>query len=222
MDICASPCTRSHRQARDPPRKSGRTRERVTAEAMVTAEASGTPGSATWTQGASPCRRGACRPEVTARSLPHPLMSQMRYRIGIGRATEPQRSHDGLPIRKGQRAPLRWVLARRMPLVAKKGIHVAVTWRCACSTGRSRRAPSTAASCGGDRPVPTAFRPRWFTLFFIPVIPLNAVGEHVQCTTCKTRYVVDVLNQPTTAQMQTALPRACEPRSAMLRSGDPL
>jgi hypothetical protein len=76
--------------------------------------------------------------------------------------------------------------------------------------------------CGGDRKYLNRAGRRWFTLFFIPVIPLNAVGEHVQCTTCRTRYVTDVLNQPTTAQMQAALPAGMRAAvSAMLRSGDP-
>jgi hypothetical protein len=75
--------------------------------------------------------------------------------------------------------------------------------------------------CGGDREYRHRAGRRWFTLFFLPVIPLNAVGEHVQCTTCKTRYVTDVLSQPTTAQMQAALPAGMRAGvSAMLRSGD--
>jgi hypothetical protein len=75
--------------------------------------------------------------------------------------------------------------------------------------------------CGGDRQYRHRAGRRWFTLFFIPVIPLNAVGEHVQCTTCRTRYVTDVLSQPTTAQMQEALPVGMRAAvSAMLRSGD--
>ena len=75
--------------------------------------------------------------------------------------------------------------------------------------------------CGGDREYRHRAGRRWFTLFFLPVIPLNAVGEHVQCTTCKTRYVTDVLGQPTTAQMQAALPAGMRAAvSAMLRSGD--
>jgi zinc ribbon protein len=37
---------------------------------------------------------------------------------------------------------------------------------------------------------------RWFTLFFIPVIPLNSVGEDVQCTTCRSRYTTSLLSQP--------------------------
>jgi zinc-ribbon family len=76
--------------------------------------------------------------------------------------------------------------------------------------------------CGGDRQYWLRAGRRWFTLFFIPVIPLNSVGQHVQCTTCRARYVTDALSQPTTAQMQAALPagmRAAAP--AMLRSGDP-
>ncbi len=76
--------------------------------------------------------------------------------------------------------------------------------------------------CGGDRQYRRRAGRRWFTLFFIPVIPLNKVGEHVQCTTCRTRYVPDVLGLPTTAQMQAALPAGMRAAaSAMLRSGDP-
>ena len=45
--------------------------------------------------------------------------------------------------------------------------------------------------CGGDRQYRHRAGRRWFTLFFLPVIPLNSVGEHVQCTTCRTRYVTE-------------------------------
>ena len=76
--------------------------------------------------------------------------------------------------------------------------------------------------CGGDREYRHRAGRRWFTLFFLPVIPLNSVGDHVRCTTCRTRYVTDVLSQPTTAQMQAALPAGMRAAvSAMLRSGDP-
>jgi hypothetical protein len=76
--------------------------------------------------------------------------------------------------------------------------------------------------CGGDRPYRRRAGRRWFTLFFLPVIPLSPVGEHVQCATCRTRYVTDVLSLPTTAQMQAALPAGMRAAaSAMLRSGDP-
>ena len=75
--------------------------------------------------------------------------------------------------------------------------------------------------CGGDREYRRRSGRRWFTVFFIPVIPLNKVGEHVQCVSCRTRYVVDVLALPTTAQMQAALPAGMRAAvAAMLRSGD--
>jgi hypothetical protein len=76
--------------------------------------------------------------------------------------------------------------------------------------------------CGGDRQYRHRAGRRWFTLFFIPVIPLNKVGEHVQCTTCRTRYVTDVLGQATSAQMQVALSTGMRAAAVgMLRSGDP-
>src|ERR1700758_5137435 len=76
--------------------------------------------------------------------------------------------------------------------------------------------------CGGDRQSGHGAGRRWFTFFFLPVIPLNSVGEHVQCRTCRTRYVTDALSQPTAAQMQAALPAGMRAAaSAMLRSGDP-
>ncbi len=34
---------------------------------------------------------------------------------------------------------------------------------------------------------------RWFTLFFIPVIPLGTQGEWVACDSCAATYDVDVL-----------------------------
>lgn len=75
--------------------------------------------------------------------------------------------------------------------------------------------------CGGDREYRRRTGRRWFTLLFIPVIPLAKAGQHVQCASCRTRYVTDVLAQPTTAQMQVALPAGMRAAAvAMLRSGD--
>ena len=34
---------------------------------------------------------------------------------------------------------------------------------------------------------------RFFTLYFIPVIPLDKLGEYVECTTCKNTYKTDIL-----------------------------
>ena len=76
--------------------------------------------------------------------------------------------------------------------------------------------------CGGDREYRHRAGRRFGTLFFIPVIPMTKVGEHVQCTTCNTRYVMDVLSLPTVAQMQAALPAGMRAAAtAMLRAGGP-
>lgn len=75
--------------------------------------------------------------------------------------------------------------------------------------------------CGGDRNYRHRSGRRFFTLFFIPIIPLNKVGEHVQCVTCKTRYVTEVLQAPTVASMQAAVTEGVRAMvSVMLASGD--
>jgi hypothetical protein len=76
--------------------------------------------------------------------------------------------------------------------------------------------------CGGDRQYRLRSGRRFFTLFFIPVIPLHKSGEHVQCLTCKTRYHTSALALPTAEQMQAALPAGMRAAAtAMLRAGDP-
>ncbi len=42
---------------------------------------------------------------------------------------------------------------------------------------------------------------RWFTFFFIPMIPLKVLGEFVECAECGRTYEKDVLTLPTTAQV---------------------
>jgi hypothetical protein len=64
-------------------------------------------------------------------------------------------------------------------------------------------------TCGGDRHFERKQFRRWFTLFFIPVIPLNNVGdEFVECTTCRQAYKPTVLDMPTTATLSTDLTMA--------------
>lgn len=76
--------------------------------------------------------------------------------------------------------------------------------------------------CGGDRNYRLRSGRRFITLFFIPVVPLGTVGQHVQCATCRTRYHADVLRLPTASQMQAALPAGMRAAAcAMLRAGDP-
>ena len=59
-------------------------------------------------------------------------------------------------------------------------------------------------------------------LFRSPLIPLTKTGEHVQCLTCKIRYVTEVLKLPTTVQMQLAQVAGMRAMVAItLRAGDP-
>jgi len=74
--------------------------------------------------------------------------------------------------------------------------------------------------CGGDREYRHRAGRRWFTLLFIPVIPLTKVGEHVKCAVCGTRYRMGVLALPTAAQMQAALPAGMRAAATVvLRAG---
>ena len=76
--------------------------------------------------------------------------------------------------------------------------------------------------CGGDREYRHRAGRRYVTIFFIPVIPLMKTGAHVQCLTCKTRYVTEVLQLPTTIEMQVALVAGLRAVVAViLRAGDP-
>lgn len=75
--------------------------------------------------------------------------------------------------------------------------------------------------CGGDREGHLRVARRWFTCFFIPVLPLTQVGELVECTTCHTRYEPQVADQPTTALLSEILSNAVRVLAAMVvRTGD--
>jgi len=76
--------------------------------------------------------------------------------------------------------------------------------------------------CGGDRPYRACAGRRWLHLFFLPVVPLDRITEHVQCTWCDTRYRMEVLTLPTAAEMRMVLPAATRAAAAaMLHAGDP-
>lgn len=75
--------------------------------------------------------------------------------------------------------------------------------------------------CGGDREYQSCTARRWIHVLFIPVIPLDRVAEHVQCRSCLTRYRIEVLALPTSAQMQATLPAgALAAVTMMLGAGD--
>lgn len=75
-------------------------------------------------------------------------------------------------------------------------------------------------NCGGDRDYEHRTARRFFTLFFLPVIPLDKVGEVVRCQTCRVRFDLAVLSRPTAAQLAGALPVAMRAAAAVvLRAG---
>jgi len=76
--------------------------------------------------------------------------------------------------------------------------------------------------CGGDRDYRGRQARRWFTLFWVPVIPLRVLGDVVECGTCGNRYDDKVLDLPTSAQLAAALQQGMRALvTAVLRSGNP-
>lgn len=71
-------------------------------------------------------------------------------------------------------------------------------------------------SCGGDRAASRRSARRWFTLFWIPLIPLKRVGEVVECETCHNRFDPAVADRPTTADLNDVLATAVRVLNAML------
>ena len=60
-------------------------------------------------------------------------------------------------------------------------------------------------SCGADRNYERRRAQRFFTLFFIPLIPLKVLGEFIRCTACKTDFRESVLARPTATQFTDLL-----------------
>ena len=76
-------------------------------------------------------------------------------------------------------------------------------------------------SCGVDRTYSHKQAKRWFTLFFIPLIPLKVLGEYVQCETCKATYAPSVLSLPTTESLQKNLVMAMREAVVSVLGGSP-
>ncbi|MEV5751884.1 zinc-ribbon domain-containing protein [Actinoallomurus sp. NPDC052308] len=75
--------------------------------------------------------------------------------------------------------------------------------------------------CGGDRRYRRRVARRWFTLFFLPVIPLTKAGEVVECTACRGRFGLGALRLPTAQQMEAVLPLAMRAAAVLvLSAGD--
>ena len=76
-------------------------------------------------------------------------------------------------------------------------------------------------SCGGDRHYAHKQARTWFTLFFIPLIPLKVKGTFVECRTCSQGYDERILALPTSAALGEQLTAATREAAVhLLRVGD--
>jgi transcription elongation factor Elf1 len=54
--------------------------------------------------------------------------------------------------------------------------------------------------CGPQKPYTHKKAKRWFTLYFIPVIPLGTAGEYVECNACGATFDMDALHYDPAAE----------------------
>jgi uncharacterized tellurite resistance protein B-like protein len=73
---------------------------------------------------------------------------------------------------------------------------------------------------GGDRSYRRRQARRWFSLFFLPIIPLKVLGEFIECNACGSTYDVDVLTKPTAADMMDNLTGAMRQAVVSLITAD--
>ena len=62
--------------------------------------------------------------------------------------------------------------------------------------------------CGVDRQYELLEARRWFTVFFIPLIPMKVLGRVLKCTTCSGQFDEKVLLLPTAADLTTSIRNA--------------
>jgi tellurite resistance protein len=76
--------------------------------------------------------------------------------------------------------------------------------------------------CGGDRAFRRRAGRRFFSIFFVPLVPLWRLREAVECRACRGRFPVAVLRTPTARQMAETLAAGMRAAAALvLRAGDP-
>jgi hypothetical protein len=59
--------------------------------------------------------------------------------------------------------------------------------------------------CGPQRPYAWRRVNRWFTLYFIPVIPMGMAGEYIECQQCAGTFGTEVLTYDPAAEQQKTL-----------------
>ena len=71
-----------------------------------------------------------------------------------------------------------------------------------------------------DRPYIVQEARRFFAIFFIPLIPLGKAGQAVRCESCKNRFPVSVLDQPTAIDRTDQLARAVRTVAVAMAAAD--
>lgn len=64
-------------------------------------------------------------------------------------------------------------------------------------------------SCQYDAPYTRHKVTRFFTLYFIPVIPLGSLGEYVSCDRCASQYATEILTMGYQGSRAAAVPWVC-------------
>lgn len=57
-------------------------------------------------------------------------------------------------------------------------------------------------ACRCDSPYRHVAPRQWFTVFFLPIIPLKQLERYVECSRCNGAFIEAVLSAPTTAQLE--------------------
>jgi hypothetical protein len=89
-------------------------------------------------------------------------------------------------------------------------------WRTREST--TGRGEFACPRCNSNQPYRFKAVKTWFTLYFLPVIPLKTLGEFVQCQACGDNFRPDVLDRAPLSDT----PRTTLNASSELRAGKPI
>jgi hypothetical protein len=73
-------------------------------------------------------------------------------------------------------------------------------------------------NCGRNRRYKQKRASKYFALYFIPLVPVETLGEFVECQTCQKKFPPEVLEMKVPTRLEKALPEARRD----LNSGTPL
>ncbi len=104
----------------------------------------------------------------------------------------------------------------RLPSGPTKGTAVLIIMGTKIRTKVLRALVFACPSCRTDRDGVLLGLRRWFTIFFLPVVPMGQAGEVVRCDTCGSTFDPAVLDQPTGATLAEVHDAAVRVLTALL------